>query len=112
MPNVEFLYFADCPSHERALALLRQALTEEGLNPAVVNINIIEIKTEADAVQYQFYGSPTIRVNGLDIAPLPPDISEPGLSCRAYQKADGRISPLPPLELIVQALRSANPQKM
>ncbi|MEI6046304.1 MAG: hypothetical protein WCS37_18295 [Chloroflexota bacterium] len=106
MPKIEFLYFADCPSHDRALALLRQALTEEGLNPAAVTI--IEIKTEAEAEEYQFYGSPTIRVNGLDIAPLPPDISEPGLSCRGYQKADGRISPLPPLELMVQALRKAN----
>jgi hypothetical protein len=109
MPKIDFLYFADCPSHERALALLRQALTDEGFNPTTVNI--IEVETETEAEQYQFYGSPTIRVNGLDIAPLPSDVTEPGLSCRVYQKANGRFSPLPPLELIVQALRNAKPRK-
>lgn len=100
MPKVEFFYFADCPSHERALALLRDVMAEEKIASA---IEILEIKTEEEARRYRFYGSPTIRIDGTDIAPLPEGIDEPSLTCRAYRRADGRISPLPPRELIVAA---------
>lgn len=100
MPKVEFLYWADCPSHERALALLHEVMTEEQIQAP---IEIVEVKTEADAQQYQFYGSPTIRIDGADIAPLTEYSVQPSLTCRAYRRADGRISPLPPRELIVAA---------
>jgi len=102
MPPVEFFYFADCPSHERALALLREVMAEEQIQTPV---EILEVKIEAEAEQYKFCGSPTIRIDGRDIAPLPEDSTQPGLTCRAYRRADGRISPLPPRELIVAAFR-------
>jgi len=102
MPRIEFFYWADCPSHERALALLRQVMAEEAIQAPV---EIVEIKTEAEAEHHQFYGSPTIHMNGSDIAPLTEYSVQPSLTCRAYRRADGRISPLPPRELIVAALR-------
>jgi hypothetical protein len=104
MPKIEFFYYADCPSHERALELLREVMAEEGVD---VSIEIIEVRTDDEARYYNFYGSPTIRVNGVDIAPVPDDLPEPGLTCRAYRRADGRISPLPPRELIAAALQRA-----
>jgi hypothetical protein len=104
MPGIEFFYYADCPSHERALELLREVMVEEGVDAPV---EIIEVKTDDEARLYNFYGSPTIRVNGVDIAPTPEGISEPALTCRAYRRADGRISPLPPRELLVAALQRA-----
>lgn len=106
MPKVEFLYWADCPSHERALELLHDVITEEQIQAPV---EIIEVKTEAEAEQYNFYGSPTIRVDGEDIAPLTEYSVQPSLTCRAYRRADGRISPLPPRELIVAAFHRASP---
>ena len=102
MPTIEFFYYEDCPSHDRALALLREVIAEEQVQ---IPIEIIKIATEDEARHYNFYGSPTIRVNGQDIAPLPTDIMEPSLTCRAYRRADGRISPLPPRELIAAALQ-------
>ena len=105
MLKVEFLYWADCPSHERALALLREVMTEEQIQAPV---EIVEVKTEAEAQQYKFYGSPTIRIDGADIAPLTEYSIQPTLTCRAYRRADGRISPLPPRELIVAAFRQAS----
>ncbi len=102
MPRVEFFYWNDCPSHERALALLREVMAEEHIQSPV---EIVEVKTEAEAEQYQFYGSPTIRIDGADIAPLTEYSTQPSLTCRAYRRADGRISPLPPRELLVAALR-------
>ena len=105
MLKVEFLYWADCPSHERALALLREVMAEEQIQASV---EIIEVKTEDEAEQYKFYGSPTIRIEGEDIAPLTEFNAQPSLTCRAYRRADGRISPLPPRELIVAAFRRAS----
>jgi hypothetical protein len=104
MPAIAFFYWEDCPSHERALEILREVMAEEGITDPVV---VTEVKTEDEARRYRFYGSPTIHVNGHDIAPLPEDMAEPSLTCRAYRRADGRISPLPPRELIVAALHAA-----
>ena len=104
MPKIEFFYYADCPSHERALELLYAVMAEEEITAPV---EITEVKSEDEARRYHFYGSPTIRVNEVDIAPLPEEISTPSLTCRAYRRADGRISPLPPRELIVAALQQS-----
>jgi hypothetical protein len=101
VPKIEFFYYADCPSHERALELLRQGMAEEHVNAP---IEIFEVTSDEEAHRYNFFGSPTIRVNGVDIAPLLDDLPEPALTCRAYRRANGSISPLPPRELITAAL--------
>jgi hypothetical protein len=105
MSRIEFFYIEDCPSHERALEILREVLAEAHIQDPV---EVTEVKNEQDAQQYQFYGSPTIRIDGQDIAPRPEGVPEPSLTCRAFQRADGRISPLPPRELIVAALQKAS----
>jgi hypothetical protein len=105
MPTIEFFYWEECPSHERALAILREVMAEEGISDPV---DVIEVKTEDVAQRYRFYGSPTIHINGRDIVPPLEDAGEAGLTCRAYRRADGRISPLPPREQIVAALQAAS----
>ena len=101
--DIEFLYWEDCPSHERALELLRQVLRDASLPDTV---RIVEIETDEEAEQLMFPGSPTIRVNGVDIEP---DVDDAvvGLTCRAYRDSWGKISPLPPRELIVRAVDAA-----
>ncbi len=103
MLHVTFLYFEDCPSHEQALARLQQILAEEGI---AAEVEIIRVETEEQAAQLDFIGSPTIRIEGQDIDP-PPAGAAVGLSCRAYRREDGRITPLPPPELIRRGLRAA-----
>jgi hypothetical protein len=91
-PAVELLYWRECPSWERAGALLRHEMDAAGLDPESVLVR--EVSTEAAARGEEFVGSPTIRVDGADIQPPGPD--EPvGLSCRIYRRRDGRVSPLP-----------------
>jgi hypothetical protein len=68
MPRIEFFYIEDYPSHERALEILHGALAEAHIQGPV---EVIEVKNEQDAQRYQFYGSPTIRIDGQDIAPQP-----------------------------------------
>jgi hypothetical protein len=101
-PKIEFYYSEDCPSHERALERLREAASRAGIEVA---IEVIRVETDEEANRYGFFGSPTIRVDGVDIAPLPDGTPEPALACRAYRTTDGRISPLPPYELIAAALQ-------
>jgi hypothetical protein len=100
-PTIEVLYFDGCPNHERAVALVRQALAAEQI---VAPIQMIRIATHAEAMRYGFYGSPTIRINGEDIAPVPAG-AVPGLACRVYPTADGHVAPVPAYEALVAALR-------
>jgi hypothetical protein len=99
---IDFLYFDDCPSHERALELLHEVIQAEGV---AADIQIRQVETEEDAERLRFPGSPTIRVAGVDIDQNP---NLPvGLACRAYRHDNGRISPLPPRDKIVHALQAA-----
>jgi hypothetical protein len=95
--KVELLWWPECPSHDRALADLRAAVGELGIDPDAVRV--VRIDSEQDAERERFAGSPTIRVDGEDV--LPPGGDEPvGLSCRVYRLRDGRVSPVPdPAEL-------------
>jgi hypothetical protein len=102
--QIDFYYFADCPSHEDALARLKSLLAQEGLT---ADIRVAEVMSEEEAEDLAFIGSPTIRVDGEDIDPGAAERHDYGLSCRVYQRADGRISPLPPPEMIAAALRRA-----
>lgn len=102
-PTVEVLYFDGCPNHERTAVLIGQALTAEKI---AAPIQMVRVETEAEAYQQRFYGSPTVRINGEDIAP-PPENATPGFACRVYRTPDGRLSPTPAYETIVAALRHA-----
>jgi hypothetical protein len=99
--TIEFLFFADCPSHEEALSLLRSVLAEQGIERP---ISIREVRDDEEAVRLGFPGSPTIRVGGRDVDPAG-GRATPSLSCRVYRSADGRVSPLPAREQIEEALR-------
>jgi hypothetical protein len=102
-PRVEFLWWSGCPSWERGLAELRGAMEEAGLDPA--SIEMRQIETEDDAARESFPGSPTIRVDGADVAEGAPSADSP-LTCRVYRRRDGRPSPLPDPEDVRAALGS------
>jgi hypothetical protein len=70
------------------------------------SIRAREMRTDDDASEAGFIGSPTILVDGTDV--LPPGGDEPlGLSCRIYRRRDGRISPTPDPEDLRDALTRA-----
>ncbi|PJF36709.1 MAG: hypothetical protein CUN49_04090 [Candidatus Thermofonsia Clade 1 bacterium] len=104
--NVQFLYYEACPSHEAGLQRLREVMAQEGLDAP---IEIIKVETEAQAEALRFIGSPTILINGADIAPISGE-ARYRLTCRTYRLEDGRFSPLPSAELIRAALQKAAAQ--
>ena len=105
--KVEYLWWAECPSHEAGYALLTEALQAEGVAP---EINSIEVTGDEEAQRYRFIGSPTIRLEGIDIDPMPETTgaSSPyALTCRAYRRENGRIGPLPTVDFVRAAIRGA-----
>jgi len=101
--HVELLFWDGCPSHARALSELRAAMSELALDPDEIVVR--EVDTEAAAADEHFVGSPTIRIDGMDIQP--PHEEPVGLTCRVYQRRDGRVSPTPDPDDLRDALRSA-----
>ena len=104
-PRIEFLWWRECPSSDRALALLREEVAAAGLDPAAVEV--AEVTADDEAERLRFPGSPTIRVGGADVDPVGAEGQPFGLTCRVYRHADGRVSPLPDTERIRVAWRAA-----
>jgi hypothetical protein len=101
-PRVEFLWWEGCPSYEEALARLREAMDQVGLDPGSVDVRHID--TEDEAATERFTGSPTIRIDGRDLQPT----DDPtGLTCRIYRLRDGRVSPTPDPADLRDALAAA-----
>ena len=103
-PQIEFLWWRECPSWERALAILRQETERVGLDPE--SVRVTEIETDQAAERAGFPGSPTIRIEGRDIQPPDPELPG-GLTCRIYRRRDGSVSPLPDREDVREALAKA-----
>jgi hypothetical protein len=103
-PDIELLWWEGCPSTERALSDLRDALADLGLGDAEIRMH--EIDTEDAAAAAGFHGSPTILIDGADLVSVEPD--EPvGLNCRVYHRRDGRVSPTPDPDDLREALQRA-----
>lgn len=76
-----------------------------------VILNQIFIEDEALAARFDFYSSPTIRVNGIDICPsiqendcgCCSDISGTDVTCRLFP-FNGTLYEVPPTEMIIAAI--------
>ncbi len=88
--KIEVLYVPDCPHHPAAILKLKEVLAAEGI---AADITEVAVNDMASAMALRFCGSPTIRINGRDVA------EEFG----AVQNEPG----VPPLEMIRRAVRDA-----
>jgi hypothetical protein len=102
-PTVELLFWEGCPSHPQALADLRAAMVELGLEPDAIVVR--EVDTDERAANERFVGSPTIRIDGVDVQD--PGDEPAALTCRVYHRRDGRISPVPDPADVRDALHDA-----
>ena len=100
MPKIELLYWDGCPSHPEAGALLEEVLEEKGVD---ADVELLEVRSDAEAAELRFPGSPTIRIDGRDVDPAGAD-APPALTCRIYHFPDGRVSPVPSREQLEEAL--------
>ncbi|BDU73166.1 putative iron-sulfur cluster-binding metallochaperone [Mesoterricola silvestris] len=100
--RIELLVFEGCPNLEQARVLLQAGMASLGI---AGEVREIRVETPEAARQWNFPGSPTLRVNGEDVAPLPEGF-EPALGCRTYV-VQGRRQGLPDPAWVRQALRRA-----
>lgn len=103
MPRVELVYDADCPNVEAARSQLRLALAQAGQAP---QWGEWERSDPAAPPYVRRYGSPTILVDGRDVAGGAPTDAN---CCRLYHGENGRLQGVPSAETIAAALRQAAP---
>jgi hypothetical protein len=103
--EIEVLYFKGCPNHKPAVEQVRKALQAEAIAGSV---NEIEVRDAAMAAETRFIGSPSVRVNGVDVEEAAREAESFGFGCRTYFE-DNRRSGLPSVELIRKALVNAMP---
>ena len=101
MKAVEVLFFDGCPNVDIATSRAKEAIARAG---AVAEVHLVRIEGAADAVRRRFLGSPTIRVEGLDVDDASRARTDFGLQCRVYS-VDGRLAGAPPVAWIEAALR-------
>ena len=83
--KIEILYFEGCPNHEAAERAVREILDETGVTAEIV---LVDVPDQATAERVRFPGSPTIRVDGEDVAPNG-TAGEYSLRCRVYKTISG-----------------------
>lgn len=99
--KIEVLYISDCPHYPAALAELKRVLAVEKISAPISEVLVANPQM---AAAMKFRGSPTIRINGRDIAGES-EMQNFAVSCRLYpgEKQPG----VPPAELIHRAVREA-----
>ena len=100
--KVEALYVAECPSHPAAVKLVRDVLNSEGV---VAEVREVLVRDDSMAADLAFSGSPTIRINGRDVAGESSQAMAFALSCRLYP-GSAEIG-LPPIEMVRRAVVKA-----
>jgi hypothetical protein len=102
-PLVEILYFRGCPNHADAHALVERLAAELRLDP---EIRDVEVPDPEAAPRFRFLGSPTVRVDGEDVAPGTEGRTDYVFACRIYRGEHG-LSGQPDEQWIREALEAA-----
>jgi hypothetical protein len=85
---------------------LKEILAADGVTAEICEVAVANM---AVAEALRFCGSPTIRINGRDIAGQPEDMSSFAMSCRLYPGA--KQAGVPPAEMIRRAVREARAEE-
>ncbi|HHT9120222.1 MAG TPA: DF family (seleno)protein [Candidatus Hypogeohydataceae bacterium YC41] len=102
-PKIQLLHTKSCHSYKEALVEIRRALKELGLR-AEVEVTMVNSQEKAQA--YKFLGSPTIKIDGIDLEPELEATGNFSLSaCRTYLH-EGSLYHYPPKEMVLKALES------
>ena len=93
------LYYDGCPTYVTATRTLQEVLAELGEE---ADVKLVAVNTDEEAQRLRFPGSPTIRVDGRDLFPVPKR-SIWALGCRTYTTPEG-LKGYPTREMVWDAL--------
>ncbi len=84
--RIEFLWFDDCPNHNAARSVLDAVLADRGIETLIESVRVSDLAT---GERVRFPGSPTIRVDGVDVDPGYVDEGDYTPRCRIYATSEG-----------------------
>jgi hypothetical protein len=99
--RIELLYFDGCPSYERFLPRLRELVAEAAVG---ADVELRRVESAEAAGKELFLGSPTVRVDGVDVEPGAAGRDDFGMKCRLYA-TDAGLQGTPPDEMVLAAIR-------
>jgi hypothetical protein len=105
MTRVELVYDTDCPNVQGARRALLEGFSLAGLQPSWMEW---DPKSPESPTYVRGYGSPTILVEGRDIAGVAPGTGD--WSCRLYRSGSGSLQGVPTGEQVAEALRAGGDQ--
>jgi hypothetical protein len=98
--KIEVLYIDGCPHVPATVDAVKRCLAQLGL---IYPITEMSVADQDMAVNVGFLGSPTVRINGLDIEPSAHQRTAFGMMCRTYEGSGG----VPSEDMIRSALAEA-----
>jgi hypothetical protein len=101
--RIELLYFDGCPGYERFVPRLQELVADAA---AGADVELKRVESVEATVRERFLGSPTVRVDGVDVEPGAADRDDFGLKCRLYATTEG-LQGTPPDEMVLAAIRDA-----
>ncbi len=99
--NISVLFIEGCPSILSIANSIKEVIAEEAVD---ANISFILIETPEDAGRLHFTGSPTVRINGMDIESNMQNNKDYGLRSRHYY-INGKESDYPAKSMIRDAIK-------
>ncbi|MFF3316224.1 organomercurial lyase [Streptomyces sp. NPDC003035] len=96
--RITVLTVPDCPNAPVARERIAAAL-----DGRTVDVELVEVREEADAARWGMTGSPTVLLDGVDPFAVAGGAA-PSVSCRLYRDADGRTDGAPSVQALRQAL--------
>jgi hypothetical protein len=100
--RLEVLVLDGCPNVDITLQRVRTALAEAEV---AADVQIVRVTGDDEARRLRFLGSPTVRVEGVDVEPASASRQDFGMQCRIYA-VNGRFEGTPPTDWIAAALRT------
>lgn len=95
--KISILFFQGCPNHRPTVDAAWAVVSELGLD---AEIEEVDVTSPDDVEGLRFLGSPTVRVDGVDIEPGARSRTDYAMSCRLYDTPNGR----PSREMLLAAL--------
>jgi len=101
--KVQVLYFDDCPHYLPTVELITETLRSKCIDAEVEHVLMT---TPEQAQSIGFMGSPTVRIDGLDVEPEARTQRGYGFGCRTYLDGSKRTG-LPSPQMIQRAIEEA-----
>ena len=97
---IEVLYTEECPFWREVAKTIEEVFEESKIKAVVKRV---KVSSEDEAKRLRFLGSPTVRINGVDVDPMVKETTG-AIGCRVYMY-QGKMYESPPKDMIAKAVK-------